>query len=75
MSEELVREEIEQATELQDPTTLTEYYSRLRIMVESIESDVLKSEKGNKAAGTRLRKNLRLLKKTSADFVRFSLGK
>jgi len=75
MSEELVREEIEQATELQDPTTLTEYYSRLRIMVESIESDVLKSQKGNKAAGTRLRKNLRLLKKTSADFVRFSLGK
>ena len=75
MSEELVREEIEQAVELQDPTTLTEHYSRLRIMVESIEADVLKSEKGNKAAGTRLRKNLRLLKKTSADFVRFSLGK
>jgi len=74
MSEELVTEEIEK-TELQDPETLTEYYSRLRIMVESMESDVLKSEKGNKAAGTRLRKNLRLLKKTSADFVRFSLGK
>ena len=74
MSEELVREEIEK-TEVQDPETLTEYYSRLRIMVESMESDVLKSEKGNKAAGTRLRKNLRLLKKTSADFVRFSLGK
>ena len=74
MSEELVREEIEK-TEVQDPETLTEYYSRLRIMVESMESDVLKSEKGNKAAGTRSRKNLRLLKKTSADFVRFSLGK
>ena len=74
MSEELVREEIEK-TDVQDPETLTEYYSRLRIMVESMESDVLKSEKGNKAAGTRLRKNLRLLKKTSADFVRFSLGK
>lgn len=74
MSEELVREEIEQ-TEAQDPVSLTEYYSRLRIMVESMESDVLKSERGNKAAGTRLRKNLRLLKKTSADFVRFSLGK
>jgi len=74
MSEELVREEIEKS-EVQDPETLAEYYSRLRIMVESMESDVLKSEKGNKAAGTRLRKNLRLLKKTSADFVRFSLGK
>ena len=74
MSEELVREEIEQ-TEAQDPVSLAEYYSRLRIMVESMESDVLKSERGNKAAGTRLRKNLRLLKKTSADFVRFSLGK
>lgn len=74
MSEELVKEEIEK-TEVQDPENLIEYYSRLRIMVESMESDVLKSEKGNKAAGTRLRKNLRLLKKTSADFVRFSLGK
>ena len=74
MSEDLVREEIEQLEE-QDPGTLTEYYSRLRVMVESMELDVLKSEKGNKAAGTRLRKNLRLLKKTSADFVRFSLGK
>ena len=74
MSEDLTREEIEQLEE-QDPETLTEYYSRLRVMVESMESDVLKSEKGNKAAGTRLRKNLRLLKKTSADFVRFSLGK
>ena len=74
MSEDLVREEIEQLEE-RDPGTLTEYYSRLRVMVESMESDVLKSEKGNKAAGTRLRKNLRLLKKTSADFVRFSLGK
>ena len=74
MSEELVREEIEK-TEEKNPETLAEYYSRLRIMVESMESDVLKSEKGNKAAGTRLRKNLRLLKKTSADFVRFSLGK
>ena len=74
MSEDLVREEIEQLEE-QDPGTLAEYYSRLRVMVESMESDVLKSEKGNKAAGTRLRKNLRLLKKTSADFVRFSLGK
>ena len=74
MSEDLTREEIEQLEE-QDPETLTEYYSRLRVMVESMELDVLKSEKGNKAAGTRLRKNLRLLKKTSADFVRFSLGK
>lgn len=74
MSEELVREEIEQSEGV-DPSTLTEYYNRLRIMVESMEVDVLKSEKGNKAAGTRLRKNLRLLKKTSAEFVKFSLGK
>jgi len=45
------------------------------IHVCHLEADVLKSEKGNKAASTRLRKSLRLLKTTSADFVKFTLGK
>mgnify|MGYP001469698223 CR=1 FL=1 len=50
-----------------------EYYNALRLFVESLETDVLKSNKGNKAAGVRLRKSLRRLKQFSADFVKFTL--
>jgi hypothetical protein len=50
-----------------------EYYSALRVFVESLETDVLKSNKGNKAAGVRLRKSLRRLKQFSGDFVKFTL--
>lgn len=50
-----------------------EYYNALRFFVEGLESDVLKSNKGNKAAGVRLRKSLRKLKQFSGDFVKFTL--
>jgi hypothetical protein len=75
MSEDHVQNEINKIDELKDPTNNSEYYAQLRLMVESMEADVLKSERGNKAAATRLRKNLRLLKTTSASFVKFTLGK
>ena len=55
------------------PTSVEEYYSSLRLLVETMESDALKSQKGNKAAGVRLRKSLRHLKKFSGDFVKFTL--
>ena len=48
----------------------SEYYKALKLFVESLESDVLKSNKGNKAAGVRLRKSLRRLKQFSGDFVK-----
>lgn len=50
-----------------------EYYNALKLFVESLETDVLKSNKGNKAAGVRLRKSLRRLKQFSGDFVKFTL--
>ena len=56
------------------PNSTEEFYTFLRTMVESMESDVLKSQRGNKAAGVRLRKSLRSLKKTSGDFVKFTLN-
>jgi len=43
--------------------------------LESMESDVVKSQKGNKSAGVRLRKSLRLLKGNTGDFIKFTLGK
>jgi hypothetical protein len=75
MSEDHVQNEINKIDEVQVPTNNSEYYTQLKLMVESMESDVLKTERGNKAAATRLRKNLRLLKTTSANFVKFTLGK
>ena len=75
MSEDNIQNEINKLDEESVPRTNAEFYSHLKLMIESMESDVLKSEKGNKAAATRLRKSLRLLKTTSADFVKFTLGK
>ena len=56
------------------PSSTEEFYTFIKTMVESMESDVLKSQRGNKAAGVRLRKSLRSLKKTSGDFVKFTLN-
>tara|TARA_X000000368_G_scaffold377547_1_gene331297 strand:+ start:222 stop:443 length:222 start_codon:yes stop_codon:yes gene_type:complete len=55
--------------------SIEEHYKHLRLLLESMESDVLKSQKGNKSAGVRLRKSLRLLKGNTGDFIKFTLGK
>lgn len=52
-----------------------EFYNAMKILVEQMEADVLKSTKGNKAAGVRLRKSLRQLKSHTGDFVKFTLSK
>lgn len=75
MSEENIQSQIDSIDEVSDPTTNSEFYQQIKIMLESMEADVLKSERGNKAAATRLRKSLRLLKSASGDFVKFTLGK
>ena len=56
-------------------TSYDEHYSALKYLVESLEEDILKSNKGNKSAGVRLRKSLRSLKTYSQDFIKFTLGK
>ena len=61
--------------ELSDPEHVSEYYDRLKLLVESMEADALKTHKGNKAAGIRLRKSLRHLKSYTGDFVKFTLKK
>jgi hypothetical protein len=55
--------------------TVEEYYGSLKLLVETMEEDALKNSKGNKAAGVRLRKSLRHLKKFTGDFVKFTLEK
>lgn len=48
-------------------------WDELRVLVESLEIDVKKTAKGNKTAGVRSRKGLRLLKQTAADLVKVTL--
>jgi hypothetical protein len=55
--------------------TIEDYYNMLKTTMESMESDVLKTSKGNKTASVRLRKSLRFLKKHTGDFVKFTLAK
>lgn len=45
-----------------------EKYNELRVLVENLEDDMMKFyEKGNKAAGTRVRKTLQDVKKLAQD--------
>jgi len=52
---------------------LMDRWAEIKVLVESLELDMLKSSKGNKSAGVRARKGLRLLKQKSAELVKASL--
>ena len=52
---------------------LLEQFEELKVLVESIQKDVLKNHQGNKSAGVRARKGLRQVKKMAADLVKTSL--
>ena len=51
----------------------SEQWDQLKVLVESLEVDVKKSIKGNKSAGVRARKGLRLIKNSAAQLIRDSL--
>ena len=53
--------------------SIVENYEKLKVLVESLELDVHKSANGNKSAGVRVRKGLRLLKREATTLVRTSL--
>lgn len=72
MSEEFIENEVHEEIKLE---TFSDYYDDLKLLVESIQNDVSKSEKGNKSAQVRLRKSLRLLKEKCSTYVKFSQGK
>ena len=42
-------------------------YERLKELVAAVEDDLLKAEGGNKAAGTRVRKQMQEIKATAQD--------
>jgi hypothetical protein len=55
-------------------SNLLDKWSELKVLVESLETDIVKNSSGNKSAGVRARKGLRMLKKHSADLVKTSLS-
>lgn len=52
---------------------LVEQYEELKLMVETLQVDVVKNASGNKSAGVRARKALRELKKLASELVKVSL--
>ena len=52
---------------------IVENYETIKVLVESLQTDVVKNSQGNKSAGVRVRKGLRELKKMAATLVKESL--
>ena len=48
-------------------------FEELRVLIESLQKDVVKHAKGNKSAGVRTRKGLREAKKIASEIVKSSL--
>lgn len=58
-------------SDVKTPDELRELYAELRLCVESLEKDLEKNlEKGNSAAGRRVRAGLRDLKGRAASLIR-----
>jgi len=56
-----------------DMSKILDKWEELKVLVESLELDVHKNARGNKSAGTRARKGLRLLKNAAGELVKTSL--
>ena len=55
-------------------SNLLNSWNELKVLVESLELDVHKNASGNKSAGVRARKGLRLLKSKASELVKESLS-
>jgi hypothetical protein len=53
---------------------IVEKYETIKIMIESLQTDVVKNSQGNKSAGVRTRKGLREVKKLLSELVKTSLS-
>ena len=52
--------------------SLIDKWEELRTLFESVELDVKKNARGNKSAGVRARRGLRMIKQAANDLVKFS---
>ena len=48
-------------------------WNEIKVLIESLDVDILKNADGNASAGVRARRGLRLLKSKSADLVKLTI--
>jgi len=58
---------------MSDANSILRQWEELKVLVESLDLDVHKNAHGNKSAGVRARRGLRLLKKQSANLVKSTI--
>ncbi len=51
-------------------SSILDQWSEIKVLVESLDLDVVKNANGNSSAGVRARRGLRLLKTKSAELVK-----
>jgi len=54
---------------------IADKWDQIKVLIESLDTDVIKNCNGNASAGLRVRRGLRLLKKEAAELVKISLEK
>jgi hypothetical protein len=57
-----------------DTTTYIDNWNKLKVLVETLDVDVVKSTRGNKTAAVRVRRGLREAKKLASDVIRDGIG-
>ena len=58
---------------MSEQSELLQKWSALKVLIESLEVDIVKNVSGNKSAGVRARKGLRMLKSEASEIVKMSL--
>ena len=51
-------------------SSILDQWSEIKVLIETLDLDVVKNANGNKSAGVRARRGLRLLKTKSSELVR-----
>jgi len=54
-------------------STTTDQWNEIKVLVESLELDVVKNAGGNASAGVRARRGLRLLKTKASELIKTSI--
>ena len=57
-----------------DTANYVENWAKLKVLVETLDLDVVKSVRGNKTAAVRVRRGLRDAKKLASDVIRDGIG-
>ena len=54
-------------------SSVLDQWNEIKVLVESLDLDVVKNASGNSSAGVRARRGLRLLKNKASDLVRSTI--